>query len=57
MEPGVPKALFDTGMKFDAALPYTVNGDGQRFLVITQAAEGNPRPITAVVNWASALKR
>jgi Tol biopolymer transport system component len=56
-EPSVPKALFDTGMKFDAALPYAVAADGQRLLVITQAAEEKPQPTTVVFNWPAGLKR
>jgi hypothetical protein len=55
-EPGVPKTLFDTGTKFSTVLPYTVSGDGQRFLVITKAAEDKPQTITVVINWAAGLK-
>ena len=55
-KPSVPKALFDTGMKFDAALPYTVAADGRHFLVIT-AAEERPRPVTVVFNWPAGMGR
>jgi len=56
-EPSVPTALFDTGTRFDAALPYAVAADGQQILVITQTAEERPRAITVVFNWATGLKR
>jgi eukaryotic-like serine/threonine-protein kinase len=56
-EPGVPKALFDTGMKFSRILPYAVSADGQRFLVVTQPSEEDPHPITVVLNWAAELRR
>ena len=53
----LPKALFDTGTKFSTRRPYAASPDGQRFLVVTQAAGKEPEPISVVVNWVVALKQ
>ena len=55
-EPSIPKALFDTGTKSSTALPYAVTANGQRFLVVTQAAEVKRQPITVELNWSAALQ-
>jgi serine/threonine protein kinase len=60
---GPPIRLFQTGMRVTVSAPFTrnqyiVTGDGQRFLIVSQA--GNIAPtssITVMVNWPSALKR
>jgi hypothetical protein len=30
---------------------YAVSADGQRFLIMTQAEELHPSPVTVVTNW------
>ncbi len=36
---------------------YNVTGDGQRFLVSSQASEGVSSPVTLVVNWVGEIKK
>jgi len=58
-EPGAVVALFEfrSGSNSSFTAPYTVTGDGQRFLV-NAIVDAEPRaPLTVVVNWAAAVKR
>jgi Tol biopolymer transport system component len=58
LEPGLPKALFNTGTRFSTRRPYASTADGQRFLIVTQAVgDMGPESITVVVNWAPDLKQ
>jgi eukaryotic-like serine/threonine-protein kinase len=58
LEPGLPKALFNTGTTFSTRRPYAGTADGQRFLILTRAVgDKGPEPITVVVNWAPDLKQ
>ncbi len=57
LETGVPKTLFQTGIRADPVLNhYCVTSDGRRFLVLLPKEEVAP-PITVVVNWAAGLKK
>jgi hypothetical protein len=54
LEPGVPSALFDTGIVaslLDRRNQYAVTGDGQRFLVNLSTEDEGSAPITVVMNW------
>ncbi len=58
-EMGTAVALFEfrSGGSPGAIAPYTVTGDGQRFLV-NAIVDAEPRaPLTVVVNWAAGVKR
>jgi hypothetical protein len=49
---GAPRALFEVSL--DQRIlrnHYVVSADGQRFLVIVAAEQGNATPITVVINW------
>jgi eukaryotic-like serine/threonine-protein kinase len=50
---GEPKTVFDTRVLGS----YDVTADGQRFLVLANATEGPPNPITVVLNWQAGLKK
>jgi len=52
--PGVPKALFDTGLAQSDG--YDVGKDG-RFLIPRAVEGGASAPLTVVVNWTAALKK
>jgi Tol biopolymer transport system component/predicted Ser/Thr protein kinase len=52
--PGVPKALFDTGLAQNAG--YDVGKDG-RFLIPRAVEGGASAPLTVVVNWTATLKK
>ena len=52
--PGVPKALFDTGVAQNAG--YDVGKDG-RFLIPRAFEGGASASLTVVVNWTAALKK
>ncbi len=57
-EPGAAVALFEfrSGSISTITAPYTVTGDGQRFLV-NAIVDAEPRaPLTVVVNWAAGVK-
>ncbi len=58
-EMGAAVALFEfrSGSISPAVAPYTVTGDGQRFLV-NAIVDAEPRaPLTVVVNWAAGAKK
>lgn len=58
-EMGTAVALFEfrSGSNSSFTAPYTVTGDGQRFLV-NAIVDAEPRaPLTVVVNWAAGAKR
>ena len=58
-EPGAAVALFEfrSGSIPPTLAPYTVTGDGQRFLV-NAIVDAEPRaPLTVVVNWAAGVKK
>ncbi len=61
LEPGSPVALFPTRVPTGSLTSdrnhLVVAADGQRFLVNNLIDEGNPSPITFVLNWAANLKR
>jgi hypothetical protein len=58
-EASAPVALFEfrsgTGLTF--ATPYTVTGDGQRFLLNTLVDESGGAPLVVVLNWTAEVKR
>jgi len=59
-EAGAPRALFSTRAAVIAAgfyTVYTVTGDGQRFLIITEGDEVVSQPATVVMNWTAGLKK
>ena len=58
-EMGAAVALFEfrSGSNSATNAPYTVTGDGQRFLV-NAIVDAEPRaPLTVVVNWTAGAKR
>ena len=58
IQPGVPRALFDTGLNVDPNNDqYSVTPDGQHFLLLKPVAEAKSIPITVVLNWPSLLKK
>jgi Tol biopolymer transport system component len=57
IEPGIPRALFDTGLNTDPSNDqYDVAPDGQRFILFKSLVESEQTPITVVTNWTSLLK-
>jgi len=62
--PGIPKALFQTSLLFDAVSgtgedvrQYDVTSDGQRFLLSQRVPDATDAPITVVVNWPKLLEK
>lgn len=58
-EMGAPVPLFEfrSGINAPAPTPYTVTGDGQRFLV-NAIVNAEPRaPLTVIINWAASRKK
>ena len=49
---GIPKQLFAT-----PPVPWSVTGDGKRFLVSMPPVQGVQVPITIDLNWEAALRR
>jgi len=57
LEVGVPAALFETRIRMAPPFRnYDVSADGQRFLVVTMAAQERERPVTLVVNWMAGAR-
>ncbi len=60
LEAGSPQPLFELRLN-DTLLPfrrkYDVSPDGERFLVIRGAAEGDPDTIAVALNWTAMLKK
>src|SRR5262249_14019423 len=54
---GPPHALFQPRFFNIPVYPYTVSGDGRRFLVNTPIEGANSSPVTVVLNWAAGLKK
>ena len=55
---GVPKELFDVGpFRADMTRAWSMTGDGQRFLFVTRAGDGDQIPFTVVLNWMAELKK
>jgi Tol biopolymer transport system component len=57
-----PKPLFQAPSNLETFLPiplpnWDASGDGNRFLLMTSAAEGTPAPFTVVLNWQAELKK
>ena len=50
---GVPRVLFEASIdpRTNRRNRYVVSPDGQRFLIIAQAEEAGPTPLTVVLNW------
>ena len=57
LEAGVPKALFDSGIRSTTVFPQLTTRDGQRFLVNTKPSGESSRSITVMVNWQAGLKK
>jgi Tol biopolymer transport system component len=60
-EAGSPVTLFQIHRRqpissFDL-FSYDVSSDGQRFLVATKMDEGNPAPLSVLLNWASEIEK
>jgi hypothetical protein len=55
-EAGIPKELFPLPVIAPRST-FSVTGDGQKFLMITQAVETGSDPITVVLNWLSGVRR
>jgi eukaryotic-like serine/threonine-protein kinase len=60
-EASSPVALFQTHRRQPVSaqdvFSYDVSGDGQRFLILTKVDEGNPAPLSLLLNWASEIER
>jgi len=60
-EAGAPVTLFQThrrqAVSAQDVFSYDVSGDGQKFLILTKIDEGNPAPLSVVLNWASEMKK
>jgi Tol biopolymer transport system component len=62
-EAGVPRFLFEsrvysTNTGNNSPIPYAVSGDGQRFLITSQPADGTvSEPITVSLNWYAGFKQ
>jgi eukaryotic-like serine/threonine-protein kinase len=61
-ERGTPQALFESRSNVPAANSflwgYVPSADGKRFLIVTTAGQdGEPPPLTVVVNWLAAVKK
>jgi len=58
LEVGAPVALFEFRASGPVITPYySVNRDGQRFLLSTIVETESNAPLTVVVNWAAGVKR
>jgi Tol biopolymer transport system component len=60
-EAGSPVALFQTHRRQSISsqdiFSYDVSSDGQRFLIATKVDEGNPAPLSVLLNWASEMEK
>jgi Tol biopolymer transport system component len=58
--PSAPQPLFQTRiagpLARDVRNNYAVSPDGERFLIVTNAEESSPPPITVILNWPSLLE-
>jgi eukaryotic-like serine/threonine-protein kinase len=58
---GSPISLFQTHRRQPVSalevFSYDVSGDGQRFLIATKMDEGNPAPLSVLLNWASEMEK
>jgi Tol biopolymer transport system component len=57
IETGQAQALFEPRILGIPIVPYSVSGDGQRFLVTIPAEEASSSPITVVLNWTAAFEK
>ena len=56
LEPGTPRPLFAVGRRPSLLRTYDVSPDGERFIVMSPAAEASPQPVV-VIDWAAELAR
>jgi eukaryotic-like serine/threonine-protein kinase len=60
-EAGAPVTLFQThrrqAVSAQDVFSYDVSGDGQKFLILTKIDEGNPAPLSVVLNWVSEMEK
>jgi Tol biopolymer transport system component len=60
-EASSPVALFQTHRRQPVSaqdvFSYDVSGDGQRFLILTKVDEGNPAPLSVLLNWSSEMEK
>jgi Tol biopolymer transport system component len=60
-EASSPVALFQTHRRQPVSaqdvFSYDVSGDGQRFLILTKVDEGNPAPLSVLLNWTSDIEK
>jgi hypothetical protein len=57
-EAEIPRPLFQTRVFAAAAgAGYAVTGDGQRFLILSEAEGAAGEPATVLLNWLAALNR
>jgi eukaryotic-like serine/threonine-protein kinase len=59
LEAGIPKQLFQAQLVplWVWRNSYAPSPDGEQLLMLVPAGEGNPEPITVVVNWPALLKK
>jgi hypothetical protein len=56
-ESGIPRELFQGGMKTGFAYSYAASADGQRFLMSAPVDAPARAPMTIVLNWTTSLKK
>ena len=60
-EAGAPVTLFQThrrqAVSTQDVFSYDVSGDGRKFLILTKMDEGNPAPLSVILNWASEIEK
>jgi serine/threonine protein kinase len=54
---GTPKPLFQVPLAGTSIDRWDVASDGNRFLLVTPAAESRPSPFNVILNWTSLLKK
>ncbi|MGC2618949.1 MAG: hypothetical protein WA414_07895, partial [Acidobacteriaceae bacterium] len=57
LELGTPHALFKVATVTGPQGPFTVSGDGKKFVMNTVLAQSMVEPFTLVTNWTADLKR
>ena len=57
VRPGTPRALFRARAAQGARGPYTVTGDGTKFLINSGDVQEESEPLTLVQNWTAELKK
>jgi len=54
---GIPRVLFNTNLSVTKDTRYDVTSDGKRFLFLKPLTEGEPTPLTVILNWTKLLEK